>query len=87
MLLEDMIGKRVKSNRLTDVSFLVKEIKNHPAQIEDEFDQIIQLDVIWMNDLYEFEIGPDTIYIKRETLNEWYIYEPIKQSSKQRNSI
>ena len=74
-----ILNKRIKNKKLTDVSVIVKSI--------DEFDDKLKLEVIWMNDLNEFEIGSDTLYIKPETLNEWYIYEPIKQASEQRNGI
>lgn len=69
-----IVNKRIKNKKLTDVSILVKSV--------DVFDDKLQLDVIWMNDQYEFEIGKDTLVIDRETLNEWYIYESIKQTPK-----
>jgi hypothetical protein len=77
-------GKRIKNKNLTDVSIFVKECK--PQVITngwgpDEVDRVLELEVVWMNDLYEMEIGSDTLYIHPETLTEWYIYEPIKQAS------
>ena len=74
---QSFIGKRIKNKNLTDVSIILKNIELH----SDEFEKPLQLDVVWMNDLYEMEIGSDTLYIHPETLNEWYIYEPIKQAS------
>lgn len=77
-----IIGKRIKNRKLTDVSILVKECKlTDVTSSYDELDPLIELDVVWMNDLYEMEIGPDTIYIKPDTLSEWYIYEPIQQAA------
>ncbi len=74
---QSFIGKRIKNKNLTDVSIVLKNIELH----SDEFEKPLQLDVVWMNDLYEMEIGSDTLYIHPETLTEWYIYEPIKQAS------
>lgn len=77
-------GKRIKNKNLTDVSVVVKECK--PQVITngwgpEEVDKVLELEVIWMNDLHEMEIGSDTLYIHPETLNEWYIYESFKQTS------
>lgn len=87
MNIEEIIGKRIKNKRLNDVSIVIKECK--PTSVTNGWglDELLQLEVTWMNDLGEFEIGSDTLYIKPETLNEWYIYEPIKQTSEQRNGI
>lgn len=77
----DLIGKRIKNKKLTDVSIIVKEWNKTEVNNGWGFDQLIELHVVWMNDHYEVEIGPDTIYIQPETLEEWYIYEPVKQTS------
>ena len=77
ILKQFFIGKRIKNKNLTDVSVVLKNIELH----SNEFEKPLQLDVVWMNDLYEMEIGSDTLYIHPETLNEWYIYEPVKQTS------
>ena len=77
ILKQFFIGKRIKNKNLTDVSVVLKNIELH----SNEFEKPLQLDVVWMNDLYEMEIGSDTLYIHPETLNEWYIYEPVKQAS------
>ena len=77
-------GKRIKNKNLTDVSVVVK--KCSPEVITngfgpEEVDKVLELEVVWMNDLYEMEIGLDTLYIDSKTLNQWYIYEPVKQAS------
>lgn len=85
-----ILNKRIKNKKLNDVSIIVnrcKVVNVTNAYGPEEIDKILELEVIWMNDLHEFEIGPDTLYIKPETLNEWYIYEPIEQTSEQRNGI
>lgn len=75
-----IVNKRIKNKRLTDVSVLVKECNNTAITNGWGVDNVLELKVVWMNDLYEMEIGEDTLYINPETLNEWYIYEPIKQT-------
>lgn len=90
MTIDNVVGKRIKNKKLNDVSIIIKECRTDVIAYgfePEEVDNVLELKVIWMNDLYEFEIGSDTLYIKPETLNEWYIYEPIKQTSEQRNGI
>lgn len=77
-------GKRIKNKNITDISIVVKECNSQVITTgwgTEEVDKVLELEVVWMNDLYEMEIGSDTIYIHPEKLNEWYIYEPIKQTS------
>jgi hypothetical protein len=64
-MIESLTGKRIKHKNMKDVSFIVKSITS--------VDEKLSLDVLWMNDLYEFEIAKDVIIINPETLNEWSI--------------
>lgn len=65
IMIESLTGKRIKHKNMKDVSFIVKSITS--------VDEKLSLDVLWMNDLYEFEIAKDVIIINPETLNEWRI--------------
>lgn len=65
IMIESLTGKRIKHKNMKDVSFIVKSITS--------VDEKLSLDVLWMNDLYEFEIAKDVIIINPETLNEWSI--------------
>ena len=65
IMIESLIGKRIKHKNMKDVSFIVKSITS--------VDKKLSLDVLWMNDLYEFEIAKDVVIINPETRNEWRI--------------